>query len=276
MYSLLSGRQSWKVRRTLHCPHSSQNISSDLFYEENCASPEPLKPTKHLNCLNDALDFQAATFCHDFSNSMLQKLRSEVEATKDAGIEECALSVGDIAPDFSLPDINNVIVDSKSLRQEGPLVIIFYHGDWSPLCMLTLIVMQKHLQAIQEKGASLVAICPQSHEKAAMTAMKSGATFPLLSDEGNKVVKQFRLFHQLDCALPGNEDPWPLPMASTYIVDTDGKVAYSSVNCDPTKRAEPSDVLNAIPKTKTKLEVDTTKSKSRPKFLKRWRRKGGG
>ncbi len=76
--------------------------------------------------------------------------------------------------------------------------------------------------------------------------------FPLLSDAGNKVARQFRLTYRVPAAqeaiyrrafvnLPftNGDDSWELPIPATYIVDRDGTILYASANEDYTDRPEP-------------------------------------
>ena len=43
---------------------------------------------------------------------------------------EKSLKVGDPAPDFVLPNGEGKMIDSETLRHQGPLVILFYRGKW--------------------------------------------------------------------------------------------------------------------------------------------------
>ena len=46
------------------------------------------------------------------------------------GVGTAGPQVGDVAPDFELPDQLGNTVRSVDLRAEGPLVISFYRGNW--------------------------------------------------------------------------------------------------------------------------------------------------
>ena len=62
----------------------------------------------------------------------------EVSAAMKKGFEELhrskllekTLKVGDSAPDFVLPNGEGKMIDSETLRHQGPLVILFYRGKW--------------------------------------------------------------------------------------------------------------------------------------------------
>src|SRR5207248_9322463 len=95
---------------------------------------------------------------------LLQDLLSPIEQLIASKAVEKALKEGTQAPDFTLPDaLGNPVTLSHLLRQ-GPVVISFYRGAWCPYCRLTLRAYQQAWPQIQESGASLVAISPQTPE----------------------------------------------------------------------------------------------------------------
>jgi peroxiredoxin len=83
--------------------------------------------------------------------------------------------------------------------------------------------------------------------------------FPLLSDPGNRVARQFGLVYRVPdyqqavyrrvfINLPfanGNES-WELPVPATYILNRNGSVLFSSVNADYAERPEPAEILSQL------------------------------
>jgi hypothetical protein len=80
--------------------------------------------------------------------------------------------------------------------------------------------------------------------------------FPLLSDAGNQVARQFGLvyrvpeyqqavFRRAFISLPfvNGDDSWELPIAATYILECDRTVVYAAVDEDYRNRPEPMDIL---------------------------------
>jgi len=57
-------------------------------------------------------------------------VKKGIEELNHAKLLENTLKVGDTAPDFVLPDGRGKMVGSETLRQQGPLVILFYRGKW--------------------------------------------------------------------------------------------------------------------------------------------------
>lgn len=175
------------------------------------------------------------------------------------GIGTNGPEVGDFAPDFELPDQLGRMIRSVDLRDRGPVVISFYRGHWCPYCTLELLALQRYLSRIVDLGASLVAISPQLPDESITTAEKNGLAFPVLSDVGNVVARQFGLvyklsphlrplYHELGVDLPqfNGTDTFELPVPGTFIVDRDGTIVATYVNADYKQRMEPEDIIEAI------------------------------
>ena len=135
------------------------------------------------------------------------------------------------------------------------MVLTFYRGDWCPYCNLQLRAYQAILPLIQELGASLVAVSPQTPDNSLSTAEKKGLTFPVLSDAGNKVARQYGLVFSLSetlrtvsANLPSfnGDDSWELPIPGTFVIAHDRTVRLAFVDADWTKRLEPAAILDTL------------------------------
>jgi len=174
----------------------------------------------------------------------------------DTGIAQNSLKVGQKAPDFELPNVKGESVNLHSLLEHGPVVLNFYRGGWCPYCNLELNAYNKHLGDIENLGASLVAISPQTPDNSLSTAEKNDLKFEVLSDVGNQTANQFGLVFKVDSSLHeiytkfglvipkfNGDDSWEIPLPGTYVIDKDGTVKYAFANADYTKRAEPDEVI---------------------------------
>lgn len=54
----------------------------------------------------------------------------EVEKLVQSGIADKAINVGEVLPEFTLPDEKDNLVSSKDLLAKGPLAISIYRGVW--------------------------------------------------------------------------------------------------------------------------------------------------
>jgi peroxiredoxin len=178
---------------------------------------------------------------------------------KVSGIESGVLQRGSKAPDFELPDHNGKLVSSAGLLNQGKLVICFFRGRWCPFCVGQLEAMQQVLPGIQGVGARLVAVSPQTVQQNFFMADQHRLEFPLLSDTGNKVARQFGLIYRVreeqqvlyrrtfvNLPFVNGDENWELPIPATYIVDQDGRVLFASANADYTERPEPADVVHFL------------------------------
>jgi peroxiredoxin len=197
---------------------------------------------------------------------LLEDLLSPVEQLIASGAVEKVLKEGAQVPDFTLSDaLGNAVTLSHLLRQ-GPVVISFYRGAWCPYCNLELRSYQRALPQLQELGASLVAISPQTPDHSLSMVEKQKLTFAALSDVGNQVARQFGLVFTIDEAvrtahrriganLPAfnGEDSWELPMAGTFLVDQSGTIRLASVDPDFARRLDPSVVIAKLKELKGKF-----------------------
>jgi signal transduction histidine kinase len=202
---------------------------------------------------------------------LLQDLTRPIAQLIQSGTAEQALTEGAPAPDFTLPDAFGHPVTLSRLLQHGPVVITFYRGAWCPYCKLTLRAYQQALPQIQESGASLVAISPQTPEHSRAMVEKQELTFAVLSDVGNTVARRFGLVYTIDEAvraahqqvgadLPAfnGDDSWELPMPGTFIVDQAGTVLLASVDPDFTHRLDPSAIIARLLARLATLTIEKT------------------
>ena len=187
----------------------------------------------------------------------IQAVHARVVADlKASGISDRTLPVGAKAPAFELKDHNGKQVSSADLLSKGRLVIFFLRGRWDPFCCGQLEAMNQILPRIVDAGASLVAISPQTVGQSYFMADQHKPRFPLLSDAGNQVARQFGLVYRVpdeqqaiyrrafvNLPFANGDDSWELPIPATFALDRDGVVLYASANSDYTERPEPEEIL---------------------------------
>jgi len=178
---------------------------------------------------------------------------------RSQGLEANSIAVGEKAPAFSLPDENGKTVSSGDLLTRGRLVVCFFRGRWDPFCCGQLESMNQIVPAIQESGAALVAISPQTVKQSFFMADQHRLRFPLLSDSGNQIAHQFRLVYRvpdeqqaiyrqafINLPFTNGDESWELPIPATYILDREATVLYRSANEDYTERPEPGEILEHL------------------------------
>ncbi len=184
-----------------------------------------------------------------------QSMTKEVSEAK-------GLAVGDYVNKFTAKDLNDNLFDLKVALKKGPVVVIFYRGQWCPVCNRHLKNLQDSLQMIYDKGAQVIAISPEKSEFLKRTAEKTHASFSLLYDEGYKISQQFDVLFLPDklaritynTVLNANlktaqsDDSERLPIPATFIIDTNGIIVWRHFDPDYKKRSTVADIVKNIPK----------------------------
>ena len=129
----------------------------------------------------------------------------------------------------------------------------------APFCVAQMETMNLVLPEIERAGATLVAVSPQTVQQSFFMRDQHKLRFPLLSDAGNKVARQFGLSYRISkeqkavyrkafVNLPfvNGDDSWELPIPATYIIDRNGTVLNASANEDYMERPEPVDVIQFL------------------------------
>jgi peroxiredoxin len=150
-------------------------------------------------------------------------------------------------------------VSSRDLLAKGPLVLSFYRGVWCPYCNIELQALQAALPEIAKRGASLVAISPQTAPNSRRSQRENKLEYPILSDVKSEVANAFGIRFALpdylvetyksfgnNLAVVNNDPAWVLPMPARYVIGTDGIIAYAEVNPDYTHRPDPSELLPVL------------------------------
>ena len=189
-----------------------------------------------------------------------QAVHAQVVAElKQRNLSANTLRVSAKAPAFELQDHDGKLVRSTDLLSKGKLVLCFIRGRWCPFCVGQMEAMNLIPPQIEEAGATFAAISPQTVKQSYFMHDQHKLRFPLLSDAGNKLARQFGLTYRVppmqeavyrrafvNLPFANGDESWELPIPAIYILDRDGTILYASANEDYTERPEPSDILNTL------------------------------
>jgi peroxiredoxin Q/BCP len=131
------------------------------------------------------------------------------------------LPVGSTAPDFDLPGVDGTTGDFRRFTlsefRGRPVVLLFYPGDGSPVCMRQLSEYTAGLGAFASLEAQVLALSHQSPESHLAFSRRSGGFgFPMLADEDRSVGRSYGVLGLLD-----------LYRRCTFVVDQAGIVRYA-------------------------------------------------
>ncbi|MDX8407505.1 MAG: peroxiredoxin-like family protein [Mariprofundaceae bacterium] len=211
------------------------------------------------HALAEAITAFRAEMLPQIPEDALAVMGDATELLRRVGLADGTVKVGDVAPDFDLPELSGNRLSLSALLKDGPVVISFYRGAWCPYCNLEMQALQKALPDIEAAGGRLIAIAPETAEHAGETRDKGNLSFPLLQDRDNIVASAYGLVFTvpeslrevyqafgIDLADSQGNDRFELPMPATYIVGTDGRVAHAFVDVDYTQRMEPADIVKQL------------------------------
>ena len=170
------------------------------------------------------------------------------------------LFINSKAPDFKLKDQRGAEVSLKELRKKGQTVVIFYRGNWCPYCNKQLKGLQDSLQLITAKGAQLIAITPEAKEGIDSTIAKTGASFPILYDEENKMAQAYQVSYKVDDKIVNRykmtgidllknnnqKKEAVLPVPAVYIINKEGTITYRYFDENYRKRVSVKEILANI------------------------------
>jgi peroxiredoxin Q/BCP len=137
--------------------------------------------------------------------------------------------VGDIAPDFTLPDQTGSMVNLKDFVGSKIIVLYFYPKDFSRGCTAEACTFRDSYDVFVEAGAQVIGISSQSVDSHNRFAILNKLPFILLSDEGGKARELYGVPSSFGL----------LPGRVTYIIDKKGIIRHVfSSQLNPTKHVE--------------------------------------
>ena len=138
-------------------------------------------------------------------------------------------NIGDKAPDFELPD-----VDQKWRKLDefkgNKTVVAFFPAAESPVCTAEMCALRDQLDELRDYGANVIAISVDSpHANKAFT-QNHHLNFPVLSDYKRDTIKKYDIvMNKL-----GTMEGYNAAKRSVFILDENGTIIYRWISDDPT------------------------------------------
>src|SRR5207237_8762699 len=111
----------------------------------------------------------------------------------------------------------------------------------------------------QELCATHLCISSRTTDNSLSISEKHELDFPVLSDQGNQVARQFGLVYSIeeqtrtlfkslgsDLSAFNGDDSWELPVPGTFIISQDGTIRLTYADANYTHRLEPSALLDGL------------------------------
>ena len=131
------------------------------------------------------------------------------------------LTVGDKAPEFSLPSTDGSIVSLKDFKGKK-VVLYFYPKDDTSGCTKEACSFRDNLARVKKKGAVLIGVSADSVGSHKTFTEKYDLPFPLISDEEKSMIKAYGVWKEK--SMYGRK--YMGIERTTFIIDEKGKIAH--------------------------------------------------
>jgi peroxiredoxin len=155
------------------------------------------------------------------------------------------VKVGDVAPDFTLENIDGNRIALSEFRGKKNVVLLFYRGHWWPYCAEQLGELKSLLTKEEKAATEILAVSIDSHEDSRKFIQRLNRKgpgeidFPMLEDKNHRVIDRYGILN------PDGKG-WPHP--ATYVIDKQGVVRWRFVEVDYKKRPTNDQILAALRK----------------------------
>jgi peroxiredoxin len=153
------------------------------------------------------------------------------------------LSTGDTAPTFDAT-LGTADHEDFSLTDhlgDGPVVLAFFPGAFTPPCTNEMVALQEHLDEFEAAGATVLGVSADSPFSQGAFRDEHGLEFDLVSDTAGDAIRAYDLEMDLpDLGLYG------VANRAVFVLDGDGEVTHSWVADDPTNEPDYGELLDAV------------------------------
>ena len=130
-----------------------------------------------------------------------------------------SLTVGMLAPDFSLPSTSGRKISLSEFRGKR-VILYFYPKDDTPGCTMEACAFRDHLPRIQTKDAVVLGVSLDDELSHQRFAQKYNLPFPLLSDVDAAVSRQYGTYKEKNLY---GRSYWGIER-TTFVIDREGRV----------------------------------------------------
>jgi len=126
------------------------------------------------------------------------------------------VTVGSVAPDFTLPSQAGEMVSLQDFLGKRPIVLFFYPKDNSLGCTKEVCSFRDGFEEFSKLDAEVIGVSSDSIDSHKGFAEKHKLPYSLLSDEGGKIRNLYGVPNTLGL----------FPGRVTYVIDKDGEVRH--------------------------------------------------
>ena len=154
------------------------------------------------------------------------------------------LDVGQKITYFELPDQQDYPWSLSGQLEMGPVVLVFYRGDWSPFCNGQLATYAREIEEFEARGAQIAGISVDPPSNNARMVGKLQLPFPLLSDPEGELARM--------CGLWDAREGVAVP--SIVVVAQSAEVRYLYSGTDVLDRPGDDEVFAVLDELDSRIE----------------------
>ncbi len=136
--------------------------------------------------------------------------------------------VGDLAPDFTLPNEAGELVSLSQFRGKR-VILYFYPKDDTPGCTSQACGFRDSYPIITEKNAVVIGISPDSTKSHAKFKTKHNLPFILLADEQHSVAEAYGVWGEK--SMMGKK--YMGIIRSHFVIDESGRIVQAEIKVSP-------------------------------------------
>jgi peroxiredoxin len=189
----------------------------------------------------------------------MNPLRAQSPQIANAPKATKPLEVGATVPDVEITGTDGKAVRLSSLYRDKPVVVAFFRGGWCPICTRHTQELIKVYPKVQEFGAELIGVSPDTVANSKSNHEKNGVPFSFYSDAQVETSSAFGLAFRvddqtltkykgfgIDLESASGQQHHALPIPAVYVINQEGKIVFAHSDPDYRQRLEPRKILAAL------------------------------
>ncbi|MBL7714102.1 MAG: peroxiredoxin [Bdellovibrionales bacterium] len=145
--------------------------------------------------------------------------------------------VGNMAPLFTLENDDGKKVSLIDVMLQGPSMLVFYPGDFTPVCTKQLCSYQNAMERFKALGVQVIGISQNTPAQHKAFRQKYGFEFPLLTDPKRELTKVYGVTSLF--MLGGTS-------RAVFIISKSGRILYRYVEATRLSHRNPDELMEAI------------------------------
>ncbi len=154
------------------------------------------------------------------------------------------LTSGQMLPNLALETDSSESFTLDNLKGKKS-IIMFYRGNWCPLCMTQIKELANSYKVLESKGIQTVLVSPQPHNHTKRLAKKYNIGFQFLVDRGNQVAKELNIIAKngLPTGLQVLGYDSDTVMPTIILTDPSNTIIHSDLTSNYRVRPEPDELI---------------------------------